>query len=237
MHVAALAQRQQAASAEVQQLLASAASPRPAWPGALLEQPQASTSRAVLLGADDMSAGLALTWLSHWQAVEADQRFQRQVKEATRGRQRRRQQLLSTWLSQDEADSNSGSSSSDSELTGPSSAHAWEAAAVAAAADPTRLVGHAPQHGSHRQAPPLSQQPSSDLEDLAWLESHPPGEAGEGFQDEAQGTAPGNQTQAWAAHAAGELVQPVQLRVGWDTVDVRAVWISVFQPEGSQTAK
>lgn len=225
----------------VTDLLAAGAAPRPAGQASLLHS-QASTSSAAapLLDADAVSTTLALTWLTHWRAVDEEARFRATVAEATRGRQQRRHVQLLTLLSSCNDDS-----AAESDILGRFSCNSEAAAALrvsdkeVTAADPARwhLAVATAAAGASQQQLVLGQ--TSDVDDLVWMASHPPdrlpGVAP--MHEEAVGAAVGGQMRTWAAQEAVGLVQPVQLRVGWETVSVRPLWISVLQHEGSSTAK
>ena len=222
----------------------------------------ASLSSAAFSSALDASSGLTLTWVSHWQQLEAAQQARRALLGSVRGRQQQRQRQLATLL-------NGGSSGG-----GFSAADAAAATLAAAeAAVPGRGVPAASssQHASRLDLlPPLQQM--SEMDELTWLASHPPEESaapgadgssdsGSGMhlwshhsgQGEASTRVTGGSSSSSAAGpdsggggggggdgttGEGAVQQgPVQLWVGGELVGVRPLWIAVYQPEEEGPAK
>eukprot|EP00887_Chlorella_sp_A99_P004435 scaffold30.g4435.t1 len=257
-------QRGTSSSPEVAALVARAASPRAAGGGGLLElEPPAPSARPPhrrplpeglpLLDAEAMSADLGGSWLSHWRAVEAAASARAALQAATRGRQRWRQLVVASLVGQQSQHLGSGPQGSWDEEGDGGAALALACGAEVAAADPTAARPPPPGARLHlklppaaEELPPLSAQPGAALDDLSWLASHPPGAAAvadapppEAAHEAAVGAAAAGQMRAWAAHhqPAHDLVAPVELRVGWERVSVRPLWICVLQQEGSATAK
>jgi hypothetical protein len=170
-----------------------------------------------------VSDALNLTWMTHWQHVEEQHQFRRQVFASTRGRQVQRQQ----WLLDAVADPGAASDDDDSAqariVNGRFSIVPQPRGAAAPAVEPAAPRG--PSDGSAGE----------DMDELTWLASHPEalGQAAEG--DGAEGGAP---AAAWTQAAAQQAAASgaVQLRVGSESVAVRPLWICVHQPEGAATA-